>query len=163
MFSWNHWGSYMTLHVYKQHLSCAVQCTQLNFVRLKLVMFSQLCNTCYVTLWFHRKCCLPTCRNLHFWLPLKMATPSVSLFYCRMEAVFYREIQRTGTASCLPFRIITSMLCSLFNYAADIIRNQGLNKYYHGSVLHLTTITIIFSLALEHIYNSYVHSLQYLS
>ena len=48
-------------------------------------------------------------RNLHFWWLLKMATLSVSPFYCRTEAMYYREIQRTETPSCLPFKIITSM------------------------------------------------------
>ena len=52
---------------------------------------------------------LVICRILHFWLLLKMATPSVSPFYCRAEEVYSRETTRTETASWLPFKITTSM------------------------------------------------------
>ena len=54
------------------------------------------------------KHCLPICRNLHFWLLLKMATPSVSLFYCRMEAMWAKRTTRTETVSWLPLKITKS-------------------------------------------------------
>ena len=47
-------------------------------------------------------------RPLHFWWLLKTATPSVSPFYCRMEPMCCRGIQRRETVSCLPFKITTS-------------------------------------------------------